>query len=217
LANVINLPVSNIARERNMTVDKENDYIIENVSYSKPGEVIVDNDDLLLFELSKPDVVGLLPKWLEEVGDNSFPYSGVSSWNPPLQWTLTTNDKYYGTHVRSAYVVKSGKGSQIATWKIPVPAAGLYDLFYYVTKTEDARNRRWDQGRGRGGSSDAEYQFKLKYDNGEENAYINIRHANDGWSILGTYFFSEDTVRVTLSNNCKLNMVVADAVKIAKR
>jgi ABC-type transport system involved in multi-copper enzyme maturation permease subunit len=213
LPNLINLPVNNILRERNKTVEEEGDFIVRQVSYNIPGEVIVDNEDSLLFVLSEPDVVGLLPQWLNQVDNHSFRYSGVSNWRPPLQWTLTTNDKYYGEHIRSAYVIKSGSGSQTATWKIPVPATGPYDLYYYVYKPEDIR--RGGRNR-RGEGEDAEYHFKIQYDD-EENAYINIRRSDEGWNLLGTYYFNEDTVKVILTNDCKLRSVTADAVKIVRK
>ena len=209
----INLPITDIVRERNKPIVEERDYIVENPIYSIPGEVIVDNEDSTLFILSEPEVVGLLPQWLDRVDNDDFSYSGVSDWQPPLQWTLTTNDKYYGAHIRSAYVIKSGRGNQTATWKIPVEESGQYDLFYWIYKPEELRRRR----RGRGGSSDAEYHFKVKYDNHEDNAYIDLQQSDEGWSELGTYFFSKDTVEVVLNNNSKLRSVTADAVKIVKR
>lgn len=212
----INLPINNIIRERNKPIDEEGDFIVKNSSYHIQGEVIVDNEDSTLFVLSEPDIVGLLPQWLDRVDDNSFRYAGVSDWRPPLQWTLTTNENYWGKHVRSAYVIKSGTGSQSATWKIPVPEAGRYDLFYYVYKPDELRRGRGRRGRGRA-AGDAEYHFKIKYDGDEENAYINLQRSEEGWSILGTYFFSEDTVQVVLSNNTTLRAVTADAVKIVKR
>lgn len=214
LPNLINLPVSNIIRERNKPIDEEGDFVVRNVSFNIPGEVIVDNEDSLLFVLSEPDVVGLLPRWLDQVEDHSFRYSGVSNWRPPLQWTLTTNDKYYGTHVRSAYVIKSGSGSQTATWKIPVPVKGQYDLYYSVYKPDDVR--RGGRNRG-GGSGDTEYHFKVRYDDEEEEAYVDLRRSDEGWNLLGTYYFNEDTVKVILTNDCKLRSVTADAVKIVKR
>jgi hypothetical protein len=222
LPNLINLPASNIVRERNRPIDEEGDIIIANVNRNLPGEVIVDNEDIGLFELSRPDIVGLLPQWLDQVGDNSFPYSGVTNWRPPLQWTLTTNDKYYGTHIRSAYVIKGGSGSQTATWKVPVPSKGLYDLFYYVY-TPDELRRGPQPGRGGGGGGadhshgNMEYHFKVKYDEAEDNAYINLRRAYEGWNRIGTYYFSEDTIRVKLSNDAGIRMVTADAVKIVRR
>jgi ABC-type transport system involved in multi-copper enzyme maturation permease subunit len=220
LPGIVNLQVSNILRERNKTIDIDGDFVVNEVASTAPGEVIVDNEDSTLFELSKPDVVGLLPQWLEGVADNSFRYAGVSPWRPPLQWTLTTNDRYYGLHVRSAYVVKSGSGSQTATWKIPVPSAGQYELYYYLTKGDDGR-RGGGGGRGGGGpgnrGEDIEYKFKVKYDNDVENTYINFRSANDGWTLLGTYYFNQDTVGVILTNECKQRSVIADAVKIVKK
>jgi hypothetical protein len=219
LPGLINLPVNNIIRERNKPIDEEGDFVVENASYYIPGEVIVDNEDPALFTLSAPEIVGLLPQWLDQVDDNSFRYSGVSGWRPPLRWTLTTNDKYYGTHIRSAYVIKSGSGGQTATWKIPVPEAGQYDLYYYVYKPDELRRNNGRGGRGGRGRSggDAEYHFKVRYDDDEENAYINLQRPEEGWSILGTYFFSNDTVQVVLGNDCKIRTVTADAVKIVRR
>lgn len=217
LPSSVNLPINQINRERNRPVDEEGDFIVENATYRIPGEVIVDNEDSLLFDLSAPEVVGLLPQWLDQVDDNSFPYSGVSNWRPPLQWTLTTNDKYFGTHVRSAYVIKSGSGNQTATWRVPVPDEGQYELYYWVHKPEELQRGR-GRGRGRGGSAgDNEYHFKVRYDNDEENAYINLQRSDEGWSLLGTYYFSNDTIEVELSNNTKLRTVTADAVRIVKR
>ena len=220
LPNLINIPLSNIARERNMPIDEEGDFILAHVNHHSPGEVIVDNEDAALFELSQPDMVGLLPKWLDAMGDDSFPYSGVTQWRPPLQWTLTTNDKYFGTHIRSAYVIKSGNGSQTATWKVPVPSRGLYDLYYHVFVPDEVRNQRNTRGRGGGGggSSAMEYHFTVKYDDGEDNAYVNLRRAEEGWNRVGSFYFSDDTVRVVLSNRiANVRMVTADAVKIVKR
>lgn len=216
LPSSINLPINNIVRERNKPIDEEGDFVVENASYTVPGEVIVDNEDSTLFVLSAPEVVGLLPQWLDQVDDNSFRYSGVSGWRPPLQWTLTTNDKYYGTSVRSAHVIKSGSGNQIATWKIPVPDEGQYDLFYWVYKPDELRRGRGRGGRGRT-RGDAEYRFKVRYDEDEENAYIDLQRSEEGWSLLGTYFFSNDTVEVVLSDDSKLRTVTADAVKIVRR
>ena len=218
LPNQINMPANNIIRERNIPIDTEGDFVLANVNYNIPGEVIVDNEDVGLFELSRPDIVGLLPQWLDDVGDNSFPYSGVQNWRPPLQWTLTTNDKYYGTHIRSAYVIKSGNGSQSATWKVPVPAKGLYDLYYHVFQPEELRRAQNNRGGGGAPQGSMEYHFKVKYNDNEDNAYINLRRSGEGWYRVGTYFFSDDTIKVVLSNDiANIRMVTADAVKIVKR
>jgi len=217
LPNTINLPANDMIREQNVPIPEEGIFTLANVNYNLPGEVIVDNEDSMLFELSQPDIVGLLPQWMDEVSDNSFPYSGVQSWRPPLQWTLTTNDRYYGSHIRSAYVIKSGSGSQTATWKVPVPVRGTYDLFYYMFQPEELRRQQQSNNRSRASGS-MEYQFKVHYSDYVEKAYVSLRRVSDGWYKVGTYIFEADTIRVVLGNNVNgIRMVTADAVKIVKR
>lgn len=208
LPSVISQQIGNIKEERKRQPDEEGDFIISGFSHDNDGEIIVDNEDSALFVLSEPDVVGLLPKWLDKVGDTSFKYSGVSDWRPPLQWTATTNNNYYGKYIRSAYVTKSGNGSQTATWKIPVPAEGQYDAYYYASKSNEMRyNDRME----------AEYRFKVRQGEETEDAYINLRKANEGWEQLGVYYFTADTAYITLTNECKLRSVAADAVRLVKR
>ena len=50
-----------------------------------------------------------------------------------------------------------------------------------------------------------------------EDAYVNLSNANEGWEQLGSYYFDSDTIRVVLTDECKLRSVTADAVKIVKR
>lgn len=208
LPNVINMAIGNVKQEQNKIIEKDKDYLLPESSLEVWGEVIVDNEDSTLFSLSAPPHVGLLPKWLDRVEETSFKYAGVPWWRPPLQWTATTNANYYGKYIRSAYAIKSGDGSQTATWKVPVPEPGQYDLFYHVFKDNELKWNDHAQG---------EYHFKVMYDNNIEDAYINLKKANEGWEQIGTYFFSSDTICIVLTNECKLRTVTADAVKIVKR
>jgi hypothetical protein len=205
LPNVIQMPIRNIGRERGKNIDQEGDFVISEVS-DIPDEIIIDNEDSL-FSLSTPVVVGLLPKWLDKTDDTSFKYNGVPWWRAPLQWTATTNEGYYGKYIRSAYVIRSGSGSQTATWKAPIPSAGHYEVYYHVYKNQEMRNNR----------SEIEYKFKVNYDGETEDAYINLRRANDGWEQIGVYYFASDTVSIVLTNESKLKSVTADAVKLVRR
>lgn len=209
LPNSVEQPISNIQQERGQITAIEGDYILENGIPEVWGEVIVDNEDTELFVLSEPERVGLLTRWLDETEESAFKYSGVNHWRPPYIWTATTNASYYGQYIRSAYVIKSGNGSQSATWKVPVPAEGHYELYYYAHKNDNTR-------RGRD-SGDTEYHFKIDYGEDTEDAYLNLRRADNGWEQLGVYFLSTDTLRVTLTNECRARSVTADAVKIVKR
>jgi hypothetical protein len=212
---IFNVPLNTAIKRENRRLYEKDEEIILPVDYSDvvPNEVIVDNEDSTLFTLSQKPVIGLLPKLLDNVEDTQFKYSGFSWWNTPLQWTANTHDKYYGKYIRSAYVVRSLRtkgGNQTATWKIPVPSPGQYELYYYMFINNDIKNnRRWNNG--------SEYRFKIQYGEDIEDAYIDILKAHDGWEQLGIYYFASDTVSVTLSNECKARYVIADAVKIVKR
>ena len=46
---------------------------------------------------------------------------------------------------------------------------------------------------------------------------MNMRRADEGWNMLGTFRFEADTVRITLNNKSGVNVVVADAVRLVKR
>lgn len=71
LPSVIGQQIGNIKEERRREVDTEGDFIISGSSRDNKDEIIVDNEDTTLFVLSEPDVVGLLPKWLDKVEDTS--------------------------------------------------------------------------------------------------------------------------------------------------
>lgn len=207
LPNEINLPIGVVNEERNRDPGKEEDVVLPESTLLEKNEVVVDNEDSL-FSLSAPAIVGLLPKWLDKVGDTSFKYVGVSSWRAPLQWTATTHAAYYGRYVRSAYVIKSGDGSQTATWKVPVPAEGQYELYYYVSKNDELKYNK---------NAEGEYHFKVLYGPETEDVYLDLKRAKEGWEQVGVYYFSSDTIRVVLTNECRLRSVTADAVKIVKR
>jgi len=198
--------VRNIRPERGNTLPREGDFVVPLSSLEVWGEIIVDNEDSELFVLSKPPVVGLLPRWLDRVETSSFKYSGIG-WRRPVQWTATTNEGYFGRYIRSAYVIRGGNGNQTATWKVPVPAPGRYDAYFYMFKTNEMRNNRFDP----------EYRIRIEYDDYVDDIRVNIGRANDGWELLGTYFFSGDTVRITLTNESRLRLVTADAVRIVRR
>jgi len=238
LPSIVDLPISNILQETGRSLDVEGDYILSAesaVATEDINEVIVDNEDSS-FSLTGRNLAGLLPKWLDKIEDNSFAYAGIPRWRPPLFWTATTNASYYGTYIRSAYVVKSGDGSQTATWKVPVPSSGYYEVYYWISSSANAGGRGGPGGGPPGGmppggggqqagrnnnsntQQNGEYLFKIKYDEEEpEDAFINMRRATNGWNQLGVYFFDTDTISVTLSNKSKLNTVTADAVRIVKR
>ena len=87
-------------------------------------------------------------------------------------------------------MIKSGDGSQTATWKIPVPEAGQYELYYHVFKDDELRWNDRLQG---------EYHFRVAYDSEMEDAYINLRKPMRVGNNSVLTILSADTVRVVLN------------------
>ncbi len=208
LPNVLQFPIRNVIEQKGQLTAEEGDFIVPSFTPNLAEEVIVDNEDTLLFSLSKPAVVGLLPQWLDKVEETPFAYAGVSPWRPPLQWTATTNSGYYGTYTRSAYVIRKGDGSQWAKWKVPVPSPGYYGVYYWPFNAEMRNDRR---------SNNAEFHFNVQYGNESEDAYLEIKRSDEDWVQFGMYYFDTDTVIITLTNKSELRTVTADAVRIVKR
>ena len=195
------------------------------VDNALPGEIIVDNEDSELFSLSRPLRTGYLSKWIDKSREknNEFIYEGFSDWRTYSQWTLVTDQNLYGDYIRSAYIISPGDGSQYARWKIPLTAAGVYDVYYYASpdmSNNNNRNRRWNNNNnnnnnGRRVTND--YNFEIGQFNSSDRVSMNMWRADEGWNLLGTFRFEADTVKVTLNNKSGVNVIVADAVKLVKR
>lgn len=183
------------------------------------GEIIVDNEDEALFEVSKPEISGLLQNWLQKADDKKQKYSGYSPWNAPIKWTLVTNSGYYGQFVRSAYIIRAGSGSQTATWKVPLIERGRYDVYYYAF-TEGEQNRGQRGGNQGGQNRRGERgEYNLRIRQGKVlNEDVTIEFwSNSGWIKMGTYLLEADTAFVDLTNEAAGRMVAADAVRFVKR
>lgn len=214
-----NLPVLVNARsgrvETVYTLTPEGEYSLSNNFLTDTEEVIVDNEDSLLFSLSEPPASGYLEEWINRSSEeDDFKYVGINDWRAPARWTATTDQNYYGQSIRSAVVIRSGKGGQFAEWKIPVPTPGKYELYYHVRRPEQIRGH--DR---RGGGKKYFYNFVIKSeaDDYEEKAELNMRRSGDGWNLIDTYGLTGDTLIVRLTDESELNIIAADAVKLIKK
>ncbi|MBR5802793.1 MAG: xanthan lyase [Bacteroidaceae bacterium] len=213
-----NLPVQVTSRNQRVeevyVLTPEGEYTLsEDFMYDKE-EVIVDNEDEALFTLSTPPPSGYLGEWItKDSEEEEFKYIGISEWQAPARWTSTTDQNYYGRSIRSAVHIRAGKGTQYAQWKIPVPNAGRYELYYHVRRPEQLRREnRW-------GRIKYLYNFTVKSENDdyEEKAELDMRRADEGWNLIGTYGLTGDTLIVRLTDKSELNMIAADAVKLVKK
>ncbi|MFV0377694.1 MAG: hypothetical protein ACK5JD_10390 [Mangrovibacterium sp.] len=208
LPSEIRLPLDDIEEDKK-AVPFEGETVVEvPVRIAEDNEIILDNEDPG-FVISENKETSLLKKLLTKEDATTEKYSGMNNWQPPRNWTLTTNSSFYGAYIRSAYYIRSGSGDQKAVWNVPVSEAGFYDVYAYVTKMQ----RR---GPGRN-DNPGEYHFTIHHDDGEETALVDMKSADEGWNHLGAFYFSPDTAVVDLTNENTGRVVIADAIKLVKQ
>jgi hypothetical protein len=200
--------------------------IIPYTEGTEPNEIILDNEDpgfkvsiprsnsLIQRILIPADVAqvpgGSLKKSVMGVFKNNkqLKYKGIAFWNPPVEWTLTTSEQFYGKQIRSAYYLKGGTGDRKATWNVPIKVAGYYKVSAYIPKMRMGFNR--DE------KVDEEYNFYIFHDDGQDHQVVNMKDNDSGWMEIGSYHFSPDTVKIELTNLSKAKTIFADAVKLIK-
>lgn len=202
----IRLPLDDIEEDKKAVPYEGIQVVDVPVRIAEDNEIILDNEDSG-FEVKGEDETSLLRRLLIKEEENKTKYSGFSGWRPPRNWTLTTHSDFYGAYIRSAYYLRSGEGNKVATWNVPIQDAGYYDVYAYVYKDE----------RRRGRDNDGEYHYIVHHDDGDEEALVDLKTAEDGWNHLGAYYFSPDTAMIQLTNQSDARMVIADAVKLVKQ
>ncbi len=203
----VNLSAGNVEESRILIPEGEQS--VSSDFLQNKGEIVVDNEDSLLFKLSDPPTSGLLNHWIDKSMQEDFKYTALQNWRPPFRWTAATDNSYYGLSIRSAYGIRSGDGSQTATWTIPLEQQGKHEIYYYLRKPDELR---WNRHGGR--REPKEYNFTLSYGGYTEDVTLDLNRSEDNsWVLLGTYNIDSDTLTVTLSNKSQLRMVIADAVK----
>ena len=206
----------------------EGEEIIAYTEGTEPNEIIQDNEDAG-FRVSKTKSSSLIkrifvPSDVLATGgslknNQEAKYKGMVIWNPPVEWTLTTSDRFYGKQIRSAYYLKGGDGDRKATWNIPIKEAGYYKLSAYIPKIGGRGGFGFGGPGGPGGrdaSPDEEYHFNIFNDNGQDHQTINMKDNDGGWMEIGSYHFSPDTIKIELTNLSKARVIFADAVKLVK-
>ena len=201
----------------------------EMIAYTEgvePNEIIVDNEDPG-FKLSQPKSSSLIQRIFLPAENGSgaangsqksvslnfgknktLKYKGLVFWNQPVEWTLTTNDQFYGKQIRSAYYLKGGTGNRKATWNVPVKAPGYYKVFAYIPKIRG--------GWGRDDNNEEDYHFTVFHDDGQDRQIVSMKNNDGGWMEIGSYHLSPDSVKIELSNLSKASTIYADAVKLVK-
>ena len=203
--------------ERNETLKPFDGEIVldRSAAEDKPGVVIVDNEDEG-FVVDSEESQGFLLKHLDLSGNDKDAYIGMRFRNLPSEWKAAVGGDYYGTYRLSAYYIKAGSGKYKVSWTAKIPRSGSYDVYYYVSGF-----RRMFRGRRDGGgnrkSMAQDFHFTVHHDDGSDEITIDLSNAESGWFLLGSFYFSEGTAKVELSDKSRGRIVYADAVRWTER
>lgn len=191
----------------------EGEEIVPYTDGSDPSEIILDNEDKG-FSVEEPVSQSLIKKIFFSSSDpeDNLKYKGLSFWNPPVDWTLITNDQFYGKQIRSAYYIKGGTGNCKAIWNLPLKQNGYYKLSVYIPKIRFGGRGHHDE------SANEEYYYTIFSDDGHDRQSVELKNIDGGWVELGSYHFTPGAAKVELSNLSKASrtIIIADAVKIIR-
>ena len=114
---------------------------------------------------------------------------------------------FYGEYINSCMYKRAGNGNNKAEWTADIKRPGYYEVYVYIPGQVGPpwMNR------------DERYQYyTVKHDDGEDEISIQASgRRSEGWTVLGSFYFSEGKAAVTLSDRGSGNrqMIFADAVK----
>ena len=192
------------------------------VSYTQPGEIVVDNesDDFnIVSNITESPVKKYIDSFKTVVEEDN--YGSIRRRNAPRTWQAITHSSLYGEHIRSAYYVRGGSGDQMAQWRTAIPEKGFYDLYAYIptgAMVNFRRRGRPGQGGGPSFSEDGKtYNYTLFQHNEPEEIAFKMNNVTDGWNMIGSYYIDSDTVMLQLTNQSDAGKVMADAIKFVKR
>ncbi|HUU27132.1 MAG TPA: hypothetical protein VM123_04900 [archaeon] len=187
----------------------EGEGVIEHLlTFAEPGSIIVDNEDPG-FEIQALESEGYLKKLLKRSNGNEDKYIvGLRYRRLPYQWEEVAQTEFYGSYRHTAYYIRSGEGGKKVSWKAELPRSGKYDVYYYVNKLRNPGLRA-----GNTENYARDFHFTVYHDDGASERELDIESAPEGWYLLDTYYFSQGTATVELTDQSKGRMVYADAVK----
>jgi hypothetical protein len=192
--------------------DKEE--VIPYTEGSEPNEIIVDTEDPG-FRMVQPVSKSFIKRLFSpKVQEDDLKYKGMELWNPKVEWTLTTNEQFYGKQIRSAYYCKGGTGDRKAIWSVPIKSGGYYKVYAYIPKIRFFMSRG-DRG-GNNPQPEDDYNFNVTHDDGVDHPIVKPDPRESTWIEVGSYHFSSDSAKIELTNNTKAKFIFADAVKLVK-
>lgn len=204
----IRVPLEDIGEDTKATAYEGEKIADVPVRIAEPNEIICDNEDPG-FEASAGSDYSPLQRLLLGEEQVNTKYVGYTTWRAPRSWKPTTNSSFFGKYIRSAHYIRSGEGDKKAVWTITIPKSGYYQVFTYLAKQSNRGRRGGDQG--------GEYSYVIEHSGGKEELVVDLKNIDDGWNNLGSFNFTEEEIKIILSDKSTASVVVADAIKLVRQ
>ncbi|MFC1509318.1 hypothetical protein ACFL60_06490 [Candidatus Omnitrophota bacterium] len=210
-------------RADNNAVPFDGERVINAPVKSGPAEIVVDNLDSGFQIVSQPEKSFLMKYLSNNINDDINEFKAFQKRIPPVKWKYGFFEHFYGDPETSAYYIKSGKGKCSIEWKAMIPEQGNYDIYYYTPHHEEFRIPNPKKI-----YSCTDFNFLIHHDEGVDEVTLDVSDTQKawtnsgdytlkGWTLLGTYYLSEGTAKVELSDKSTGALVYADAVKWVKK
>ena len=165
------------------------------------------------------------------VKDDTVGFRGINIYNPPVFWTKSTNQDYYGLLVRSAHVKKAGEGEDRVVWNVELKETGDYDIYFYNSISgrmqRGMMEMRMQAAQSRGSNEQGRFRrffrgpgkklFLISHQYGTEEVEIDLEDTESGWNLIGSFQLESGPNKVELTDKNEAGYVLADAVKWVKK
>jgi ABC-type transport system involved in multi-copper enzyme maturation permease subunit len=186
------------------------------------GEYIVDNEDAG-FEVLNEAKENWLRRTLRSLfveADGNASYMGMNTYTPPSNWMPAAYQNFYGKLIRSGFLKRSGDGQDKVAWNVKLSESGNYDIYFYHEGSRRMRMGRMRSSQRNQKSRDRSYgkkHFLIYYEDGVEELVVDLKDAEDGWNLLGTFPLLSGKNRIELTDKNDVRYVTADAVKWVRK
>jgi len=222
---IITVPIRRLTKKKDTPAQEFQKEIPYQEQTQRLEEVyIVDNEDSG-FEILTDKKSNWLRKLLRQLFGSETEkdeYTRFNFFNPPTEWQKTANPSFYGKMIFSGVFKKPGNGQSRVAWTADIKEDGEYEIYYYDEGFSRMmgrfRRRRDSSGQGgRQNQDQGQKYFTVNHSGGPEEVVFNLKEAEAGWNLLGTFQLSAGKNRVELTDKNSGRYVSADAIKWIKR
>ncbi len=205
----------------------------DRLDFFPEDETIVDNEDegFEILGTYKQNWLSRTLQNLFNVKEDNATFTGMNIFNPPVFWTQSTSQDFYGEIVRSAYMKKAGEGEERVVWNVELMETGDYDIYFYHSISGRMRRRMVEMQRQAAQSRESNQQgrsrrffrgpgkkfFLISHQYGTEEIEIDLEDVESGWVLIGSFQLDSGPNKVELTDKNEAGYVLADAVKWVKR